>query len=54
MAPPRPPPPDYAAEMEQLRVQLAEHRQQQENAQIMNTLLEQLIQKLDDRKKGKI
>src|SRR5438552_16859976 len=49
-----PPPPDYAAEMEQLRVQLAELRQQQENAQTMNTLLEQLVQKLDGGKKGKI
>src|SRR5437667_6974228 len=54
MAPSRPPPPDYAAEMEQLRVQLAELRQQQENAQTTNTLLEQLVQKLDGGKKGKI
>ena len=49
-----PPPPDYAAEMEQLRVQLAELRQQQENAQTTNNLLEQLVQKLDGGKKGKI
>src|SRR5437667_7675926 len=54
MAPPRPPPPDYAAEMEQLRVQLAELRQQQTNAQTTNTLLEQLVQKLDGGKKSKI
>src|SRR5437762_1930913 len=54
MVPPRPPPPDYTAEMEQLRVQLAELRQQQENAQTTNTLLEQLVQKLDGGKKGKI
>ena len=36
MAPPRPPHPDYAAEMEQLRVQLAELHQQEENAQTTN------------------
>ena len=42
MATPRPPS-DYAAEMEQLRVQLAELRQQQENAQTTNNLLEQLV-----------
>ena len=33
MAPPRPPPADLAAEMEQLRAQLAELHQQQTNAQ---------------------
>src|SRR5436190_2785794 len=53
MATPRPPS-DYAAEMEQLRVQLAELRQHQENAQTTNNLLEQLVQKLDGGKKGKI
>src|SRR5439155_15669951 len=49
-----PPPPDYAAEMEQLRVQLAELHEQQENVQTTNNLLEQLVQKLDCGKKGKI
>ena len=48
--PPRPPPLDYAVEMEQLRVQLDELRQQQ----TLNTLLKQHIQKLDRGKKGRI
>ena len=51
MASPRPPP-DYAAEMEKLKAQLAELQQQQTNVQT-NTLLEQLVQKLDGGK-GKI
>src|SRR5437667_2653386 len=54
MAPPRPPPADLAAEMEQLRAQLAELHQQQTNAQTTNTLLEQLVQNLNTGKKSKI
>src|SRR5947199_5861448 len=49
-----PPPPDLAAEMEQLRAQLAELHQQQTNAQTTNTLLEQLVQNLNTGKKSKI
>ena len=52
MAPP--PPPNFASEMEQLRAQLAELHQQQMNAQTTNTLLEQLVQNLNTRKKSKI
>src|SRR5204863_1327475 len=54
MAPPRPPPADLAAEMEQLRAQLAELHQQQTNAQTTNTVLEQLVQNLNTGKKSKI
>src|SRR6266480_7973534 len=54
MAPPRPPPADLAAEMEQLRAQLAELHQQQMNAQTTNSLLEQLVQNLNTGKKSKI
>src|SRR5204863_1934836 len=49
-----PPPPDYAAEMEQLRAQLAELHQRQMNAQTTNSLLEQLVQNLNTGKKSKI
>jgi len=49
-----PPPPDYAAEMEQLRAQLAKLHQQQMNAQTTNSLLEQLVQNLNTGKKSKI
>ena len=49
-----PPPIDLAAEMEQMRTQLAELRQQQTNAQTTNTLLKELVQKLDSGKGKKI
>src|SRR4030095_11030647 len=49
-----PPAPDIIAEMNQLRAELIELRQQQTAAQTTNALLEQLVQKLDSGKSKKI
>ena len=42
--------PDVSAEIEKLRAELVELRQQQATGQATNTLLEQLVQKLDSGK----
>ena len=52
--PPTPSTPDFIAGMDQMRAELAQLRQQQTDAQTTNTLIGQLVGKLDSGKKGKI